>query len=436
MNDLLQLWIPVKPEFIVGGEGYSYLRADKARDDGVVGDVIPHKLMNAGLKLQSRNVYKDDNGLWHCDDLGTCFETLPSSHTGIAMKLFSGPRFYPFLSLKASPAKILQGHNVFGPVSIRSGAMEMLGSLTAANPELCELLDFSSIEVMRIDCTFSARLPSEKLVMDTLEHLRKVSVGQTISRIKNKRSKKRISYDSTVYWGSEKSRLRILKAYAKLAEFMTQLADLEKQAKRGDALATKLVKIMSDQRLQDWSNGLLRLEASIMSRWLERRNLPLNLWALIRHQDTLRSQGRCFITELWQESTAELRTAFEGHTMKIVDDSHVRDALRAKFCTVTKLGNTSYAKADRIFAFYERLCDRGFDYLQTVTDRATMWRYLKDLKAIGLSDSYLQNIAPEHAASNVVPLLRLLHVDLSQQLPPWYVEPVSAFDNQLGRMAA
>lgn len=433
MLDLIHLAIPFRPEHVLGGEGFAFLPASKAKEEGVKGEVSLRRL---GIKMRAENAWMDEDGFWHCEDLKHPFESLPSSHTGIAFKVLSGPGFYPYVSLKASPAKVLQGHNVFGSCSIKLGAFEFLGALAATHPQLAEALDFSSTEVMQLDCTFSARLPSERMLQDTIEHMRKLSVGQTFSRESARAQKRKpsCSYDSTIYFGGANSRLKTLKLYDKAREFLTQLADLKKQALKGDASAARLVSIMSDERLLNFMQGLLRLEASIRSRWLERRNLPTNLFDLIRHQETLQTEGRCFIRELWQEATGELFSALEGQTMKIVDDTHIREALRAKFATVTKLGNTSYAKADRLFAFYERLCDRGFDYIQSVTPRQTMWRHLHDLKSIGLSSSYLQNIAPERTSSNVIPLLRLVEVRFDEQLPPWYVEPVSSFD--LGQKAA
>lgn len=430
MLDLLHLAILFRPEYVLGGEGFAYLPADKAKAEGLKGEVA---LARLGLKMRSENAWQDEEGFWHCEDLKHPFESLPSSHTGIAFKLCHGPGFYPFISLKASPAKVLQGHNVFGGSSIKSGAFEFLGALVTTHPQLGDALDFTAIEVMQLDCTFSARLPSDRIMQATVDCLRKLSVGQTFSRESargQKLAKGRgvCSYQRTVYFGGESSRLKTVKFYDKEWEFRDQLAEQMKKAEKGDSLAKRLVAIMTEPRLLDWSKGLLRIEASIKSRWLERRKLPTNLYDLIRHQETLQGQGRCFIRELWQQTTRDIFRAFEGHSMTIIDDDHIRDALRAKFATTTPKGNLSYAKADRVFSFYERLCDRGFQHVHSVTPQPTMWRYIRDLTAVGLCPVYLQNIDPERAASNVVSLLRLIDVRFDEQLPPWYVEPVSSFD--------
>lgn len=418
MLDLLRLFIPFRPEHVSGGTGFSFLPADKAIAEGVKGEVALQKL---GVPMSARSAYVDEEGFWHVQDLNHPFESLASSHTGIAFKIINDGSCYPGVMLKGSPAKVLQGHNVFGSVSIRPGAFEFLGVLASTYPLLFQALDVSCTEVTTLDVTFSARFTSDRVLQSVIDFMRGVSVGQTKAR-------KSCNYASTAYWGSEASRLKVIKAYIKELEFFTQLTEMQKQAKRGDKAAARVVAVMSDERLQTWLKGLLRLEASLKKRWLERRDIPTNLFKLIAYQDRLQSEGRCLARELWQEATAELFSAFEGQTMKILDDDHIREALRAKFATVTPKGNTSYAKADRLFAFYERLTDRGFAYIQSVTDRATLWRHMKALTSIGLCPATLQNIEPDRQASNVIPLLRLVDVRFDEQLPPWYVEPVSSFD--------
>jgi II/X family phage/plasmid replication protein len=47
----------------------------------------------------------------------------------MAMKVFFDSSYPPYVQIKASPAKLLQGHNVFGSDNLESGAMEMIGFL-------------------------------------------------------------------------------------------------------------------------------------------------------------------------------------------------------------------------------------------------------------------------------------------------------------------
>ncbi|MCH1224760.1 phage/plasmid replication protein, II/X family, partial [Pseudomonas aeruginosa] len=71
------------------------------------------------------------------EGLPHAWESLPSSYTPMAFKVFHqslGMRLDPGVELKASPAKLLQGHNVFGPSSIRMGAEVMLKWLAGTYP--------------------------------------------------------------------------------------------------------------------------------------------------------------------------------------------------------------------------------------------------------------------------------------------------------------
>ncbi|MGR2988999.1 phage/plasmid replication protein, II/X family, partial [Vibrio vulnificus] len=69
-------------------------------------------------------------------DLRHPYQSLPTSFTGMAFKIFQGTALRDAcVELKASPAKILQGHNVYGSTSIVSGAYEMLMALYHAYPD-------------------------------------------------------------------------------------------------------------------------------------------------------------------------------------------------------------------------------------------------------------------------------------------------------------
>lgn len=428
MLDGLRLSIPFRPEFVQGGEGYSYISAQKAIDDGVTGSV---DLRRCDLSaLSSRRIYQDEDGFWIPEDLNHPFEGLASSYTDIAFKVFADGSGYPYIMLKASPANVLQGHNVFGSTSIRQGAFEFLGVLKTSQSKLFEMLDIQDTQVTSMDITYSKRFTSERILQDAFEAMRNVNKGQTKVR-------QGVKYANTEYWGSDKSRLKVIKLYLKHIEFFSQLQDLRKQAKKGDKGAQHILKIREDKRLYEFVKYLARFEAVIKKRWLERRGLSFNLFDLIAHQESLASQGRCFLYESWSEATKDLFKACEGQTMKIVDDDHILESLKANYFTQTPKGNISHAKALRLFTFYRHLCEFGYSETQRVTPQKTLWRHIKDLKAIGLSDSYLQNIEPDRQVSNVVPVLRLVDMDFSNQRPDWYVEPVSRFDfSQYCRVAA
>ncbi|SQC69907.1 phage/plasmid replication protein, gene II/X family [Pseudomonas aeruginosa] len=104
--------------------------------------------------------------------------------------------------------------------------------------------------------------------LQVIQALTNVSNGHTKSRGDN--------YQTSAYWGAKESRLKRLKAYLKHTEFQAQLDEL-KRAGRADLSAARSARVMSDPRLQEWVRYLLRMEATVMHRWLERRGIPSRL---------------------------------------------------------------------------------------------------------------------------------------------------------------
>ncbi len=428
-------------------------------------------LESLGVRMRSSGgvLKREDGEGYDVEGLSHAWESLPSSYTPMAFKVFHqslGKRLDPGVELKASPAKLLQGHNVFGPTSIRMGAEVMLKWLAGTYPDLYSKLDVLSIEVYALDCTFSARMPNEQTALQVIQFMRGVSNGQTRNRGDD--------YETTAYWGSKEGRLRKIKAYLKGPEFRRQLDEILKAA-RGATVdpeprqdldnahvcawklhkrerhmpmsslsAARTLRVMQDPRLQEFARLLLRLEATVMHRWLERRNLPTNLWELCDYQEALRDQERCFIQECWRAVTAELFAAFEGMTMKRIDDDKVLAALIEKYTKVGK-GRWTKARADKatgaiipavfvpgkpsdayarnLFRTYRSLKDYGWEETMASMNRASFYNHVRDLQAAGISKAMLQNLSEYDNTRNVVPILRLLEVDFSAQYPDWYVEP-------------
>jgi hypothetical protein len=427
-------------------------------------------LESLGISMRAAGgVTRRDDGGFDCEDLSHAWESLPSSYTPLAFKVFHqslGKRLMPGVELKASPAKLLQGHNVFGPTSIRSGAEVMLKWLAGTYPLLWARLDFKAIEVYALDCTYSARMPNEQTARQVIDFMRGVSNGQTRNRGDN--------YETTAYWGAKDGRLRKIKAYLKGPEFARQLDEVRKAARGGYGdperrhdldnahvrefkihrrnarapmsilSAARTLRVMEDPRLQEFAKLLLRMEATVMHRWLERRNLPTHLWPLCDHQEALAKEDRCFIQECFSAVTAELFAAFEGMTMKRIDDDKVLAALIEKYTKVGK-GRWTPAKADKatgsiiprlfipgkssdsharnLFRTYRSIKDYGWEETMNSMSRATFYRHIADIEACGLSKAMLQNLADHDNVRNVVPVLQLIHIDFASQRPDWYVEP-------------
>lgn len=427
-------------------------------------------LESLGVRMRSAGgVQKREDGEgYDVEGLSHAWESLPSSYTPMAFKVFHqslGKRLDPGVELKASPAKLLQGHNVFGPTSIRMGAEVMLKWLAGSYPDLWSKLDVLSIEVYALDCTFSARMPNQQTALQVIQFMRGVSNGQTRNRGDD--------YETTAYWGSKEGRLRKIKAYLKGPEFRRQLAEILKAA-RGATVnpepredldnahvrawklhrrerhmpmsslsAARTLRVMQDPRLLEFADLLLRLEATVMHRWLERRNLPTNLWDLCVYQEALRDQDRCFIQECWSAVTSELFAAFEGMTMKRIDDDKVLAALIEKYTKEGKgkwtearvdastgtivpriyiPGKSSDSYARNLFRTYRSLKDYGWEETIASMSRASFYRHVSDLEAVGISKAMLQNLKDYDNTCNVVPILRFLEVDFKNQVPSWAPE--------------
>ena len=416
MLDKIHMFVPFRVDAIATSTG-------KRGNELLVVD-----LESLGVPLRATSVLADGKGGYQVEDISHAWESLSTGFTPLAFKVFHqslGKRVQPGVELKASPAKLLQGHNVFGPTSIRKGGEVMLKWLAGSYPKLWALLDWQSAEVYGIDCTYSARLPDERTALQLVQALRGVSNGQTRNRGDD--------YETTAYWGSKETRLRKLKAYLKGPEFRRQLDEAIKAARAyGGAnfvpsqafAAHRLLAVLQNPALQEWAENLLRLEATVMHRWLERRNIPTNLWALCDYQERLEDQGSCFIQWCWEQVTKELFAAFEGISMRVINDDKVLAALKARWTKFGKNGKANETVALNLFRTYRSIKDYGWQETMDSMSRRTFYDHVGKICECGLSKAALQKLKMDDHKNNVVPILRFLQVDFSAQRPGWYVEPM------------
>lgn len=370
------------------------------------------------IPLASRSVHKNDDGSISAAALFHPFESVPTHYTGMAMKVFFDSSFEPFVQIKASPAKLLQGHNVFGSDNIEQGAMEMIGFLHEAYPLLARMLDWPRAWVSHIDVTYSARLKDQNTAKKVLDFLSNVSNGQT--RLSNKR------FDSSVYWGGQTSRLVNHKCYMKHDEFIAQFEDYKMLAKKNDKAAQRVVDVMSNSDLINWTVGLLRFESRLKKRWLERNGIPTNLFELIKFQ---RSNPDLLQT-LWNKATHSIFEALRGQTMKLTDDTSVLETIERSEVVMTKSGKVSHTKVRNLFAMFCLIREKGFDEIKNNYGKSQFYNLISQLCECGFSKAYLQNLHDEKA-SNIIPFVKLVEIDFNQQLPNWYEEPVSQFNYKI-----
>lgn len=366
------------------------------------------------IPLASRSVHKNDDGSISASSLFHPFESVPTHFTGMALKVFFDSSYEPYVQIKASPAKLLQGHNVFGTDDIYQGSLEMIGYLQMAYPTLNAMLDWKKAWVSHIDVTYSARLQDQTTAKKVLDFLGNVSSGQT--RLSNKR------FDSSVYWGGQQSRLVNHKCYMKHDEFIAQFEEYKLLAKKNDKSAMRVVDVMSDSRLINWTVGLLRFESRLKKRWLERNGVPTNLFELIQFQ----RKNPDLLQTLWTKATSSIFESLRGQTVKMINDASVLEAISNSPVVVTNSGKVSQTRIRNIYATYTLIREHGLEKLSEMLPRPTFYRHLSELCECGFSKAYLQNLH-DNKAKNVIPFMKLVEIDFNQQLPDWYESPVSQF---------
>ncbi|ECI5747798.1 DNA replication protein [Salmonella enterica subsp. enterica] len=418
MIDLFQLSIPFKSEHVI-----ETLSADERGGRYIDLEEIARR---TGLRLTARDVEFEISGDLQVTGLSHPYESLPSYFSGLAMKVHQGTHLSPpRVELKASPAKLLQGHNVFGPTDIELCVWALFEPFCRAMPLLADFLDFEETYISKIDCTFSARLKTINQTRQVIDILRNVSSGQT----KVTKSTRSQNYDSTVYLNETSYWVR-RKIYLKHLELLADLERCKKElrCKPNDESLKRRIKVLSNPDLIEWAALLVRFEASLFPRKFYDLNIPTKLFDLIAYQREYERDGRNLIYDMWSAGFNELFESFKGTVMNIYDDEKIFELLKSIYYSITPKGNVSYSKAQRLFGFYRRLVNEGYDEVFKTIPRRSFYNNINELISAGISKAQLQNLQADKK-NNVIPLVQLIQVDFSKQYPDWYVEPVIQYDN-------
>lgn len=356
------------------------------------------------------------------------WDKIPSSYSGLAMKWWDSNSLtsQPRLEIKGSPAKLMQGHNVFGSVSIQKCAFFMLKLVQDNYPDLVDAIDWSLTTFDLIDVTYSAKL-DPKHHLNFIQWLRNISNGQM------RKSTSSEEYKTTCYWGKgakgKSSKHKVLKAYLKHTEMQEDLAALKKQFTKNpfEAGTRKRLEIMQDKQLQDFAKPLVRFEATLKKDWFKNNiksgRLPRYLaqnrlvdW--VKYQRETEAKGECLILNLWLASFDKLFDALNGEEVNMQNETEIHEKLKTSYFRETKNGLT-FTKADKIFGFYMRIINEGYDKVYRTYARNTFKRLLDDLiDATGLSKGHLQNL---HTLkdTNVIPFCQLININFNEQIPTW-----------------
>jgi len=336
------------------------------------------------------------------------WEKIPSSYDNMAFKVFDH-RYDPldsfYIEIKASPAKIMQGHNVFGSSDFYDCCMHLMVLLCESNPAVAEVLDHTSWSLAQIDITYSTRAKDNHEAVAFINSLQNVSYGQT---------KPRTGFGGTAYFGKKNSRLKKIKVYAKGPEVHETIKE---NALRVDG---ELLNQVYTAELIQFADGLIRFEQSLYHRYFERLGIPTRLRDIFLTNALSPSQ----LQNYWILSTSDLFNALRGQTMKVINDDDIREQLRVLFSkTSKKTGKVSTAAADAAYRTYRDIRRDGWLIARDAMVIRTFDRHVKMLTDCGLSRAALQNMTGIDNGAQIIPFMRFIQVDFCSQFPEGYVLP-------------
>lgn len=335
------------------------------------------------------------------------WEKIPSSYESMAFKVFDH-RYDPldkfYIEINASPAKLMQGHNVYGSSYFYDCCMHLMELLCMAYPALADLLDHDSWELAQIDITYSSRAKDNNEARAFINALKNVSFGQT---------KSRTGFDGTAYFGKKNSRLKKIKVYFKAAEVVETM---KSNARKVDG---ELLNEVYTPELLAFSTGLVRWEVSLYHRYFERLGIPTRLKDLFFTNALSPKQ----LTNYWTLATSDLFNALKGQSMKVINDDDIKQQLRARFSKTGKTGKVSTTAPDAAFRTYRDIRRDGWLIARGSMVTRTFDRHVKMLTECGLSRAALQNMDGLDDGSQIIPFVRFIQVDFAAQFPAGYVQP-------------
>ncbi|HCU1850288.1 phage/plasmid replication protein, II/X family [Acinetobacter baumannii] len=402
MLDFMRLAIPIIPTYVRSLDNHHWFNGD---------------IRDYGISAATRHVSKTDDGQTITGELYHPYESLPSDYTDMAVKFYTNTmNTPPYVEIKASPLKLLQGHNVYGFESIELGSDHMLGMLLEAFPQLAPILDLPNTEVLHLDTTYLFRLPHQNMVQPTLDYMANLASGH--------RKAREVKYDNYITWGNDSASVRP-KAYGKFEEVKSQLNKIQKKADKG-CMRSKSLVIAMNGALQ-FANAVLRLEARICKTYLTKNGYPSNLFQLIK----LQHEQPELLLRLWHVAFDPILKTMEGEYMNFASDDELEALLKSKLVTYTKKGNPSYTKAYNAFDFYRSLRIDGYKKVKSRHLESRFYKRERELISCGISRSHLQNLH-KNPNGKVIPFVRLFELKMADQLPPDYVQPVSQYTPKRG----
>lgn len=303
---------------------------------------------------------KDGNLEWE----SACRESISSDSHQIVVK------FGTHLEIQGSPARVLQGHNVFGSFDIFQCFQSMVEFVQRYFSIRFPVV-IDQWNCTRIDFTRNYDMGSLDVVLQAIDSMKSVKVGRQKMR----------SYDSGVMWGAG-SNLHSGKVYAKGP-------DLQRNVLKRRAFCT-------DEQLKK-SQQLLRLEYSMRRHFLARLKDAGCPWYSLTPEQLV-----FFHDSYFSKFISEIEVIDMDNLLQKLLDS-VGDA-------PDKIPTKNQARA--AYDCYMRCKTMGKKIAQsTYQSRATWYRHLKNLSLAGVGEVDLQ-------IDNVVPLKRR-QITLSNPVSCW-----------------
>jgi II/X family phage/plasmid replication protein len=402
MIDKLVIQIPFSASAVLGSYDHE---SDRTCQPWTRKGVFHVKSECLPFKKGAKEIFTDTDGNLVADDIYCPWESLESSHGGLAVKPYhegNGMLPWPYLEIKCSPAKLVQSHNVYGTDLVYPCVENMLYVLSNAYPSLFDsetglvALDMAEARLTEIDITYSVRVPLEAHRNALLDVLRHTSKGQT----KNRGD----SYQSTCYFGSASSRLKKIKVYLKGPEI---LQDVEKRQKKKMPIPA--------QSIIDDAQSLVRFELTIKKDWLERRRLPTQLRDFIQLFDN----DQALLRTVYNEGMKDLIGSMKSEVLTVTDDKQVYSILE-------KFHGETRGRVSRLMGFYQALKAAGFDGLKKQYPERTFRRYITDLELAGFGRAHLCSLHVTKG-NTVVAFPSVVRLDgLGEPAPTAYVYPLLA----------
>lgn len=419
--DLVEIKAPLKP-FI---DGLPFVYHYDEQEQIIGSEINPRDLAAFGVKLAAGEIelIKKDASVvpfspndvldkYQATNIYHPYESIPSSNSNLAFTINCGGKHSsPHVLFKASPAKLLQGHNAFGSCDAELCVYALIEAFGMSQQNVSNLCDWSESEITKLDVTFSAHIDSNINDQAVISALRNVSAGQI-------RPSKR-SFATSCIWNAGSSRC-VREVYLKSYEVMGQIEDLEKLLKRepSNEVANKQLMALKSPQVQKFIEKALRFEAKFKRKWLVQEGVPTKVGLFLEYVKN--NGGKQCLQNWWSKAWGPIFNSFKGGSMKVYSDENIENALKSEYQTFTKSGKVSYSKALRVFDFFRSIKERGFDEVKRTTAPRTFYDRLTLLSAV-VPRAYLQNI--KTIASNVVPLIKVINVDFEKQHPAQWVEP-------------